>query len=147
MNRANDIVDELKSIGSNLGSLPRTMPYAVPEGYFDNFARNTLAVIDEISAPEIVPEWPKTLPHYVPSGYFEGLADSIISNVNSGQVVTGLSKDAPFSVPAGYFDALPAQLLAAAKAADTVQKTAKIIPLKRTLALGSIKWAAAAILL
>jgi len=59
----------------------------------------------------------------------------------------GLTAEVPFDVPQGYFETLPAQLLAAAKANETAKPARKTIPLKRTYAIGSIRWAAAAILL
>ena len=147
MNRANDILEELKNMESNLGEFPRAMPYFVPKGYFEYFAGSTLEVIKQINEPEAIPAWSKTMPYNIPAGYFETLPDDILANVNSGNAFPGLSQETFFTVPAGYFEALPAQILKAAKASDNAKKETKIIPLKRTFTLTSVKWAAAAILL
>lgn len=143
MNKANDILEELKNMGSNLGEFPRTMPYSLPKGYFENFAGSSLEVIKNINGPETIPAWGKTMPYNVPVAYFEKLPDDIVASVASKNVFPGLSQETPFTIPAGYFEALPAQMLKAAKASDV----AKVVPLKRTFTLTSVKWAAAAILL
>jgi len=139
MNEAQNIQDELKSMGSILADLPRSMPYAVPVGYFENFAVTLRNTINELNEAEITPDWGKTLPYTVPGDYFEQLPEELAAKT----FVTGtLPKAQPYAVPSGYFESLPAQMLQAAKATGN-----KVIPhpTRRTLP-NPVKWLAAAIL-
>ena len=137
MNTEYNIQDELKNMGSFLADLPRTMPYAVPMGYFENFEGSVKNIINDLAEADVTPGWTKTLPYAVPQGYFEALPDEIVAKAT----MPVLPKAVPYNIPAGYFESLPQQMLRAAKAAD-----AKVIPLKRYNILKSVKWAAAAIL-
>ena len=142
MNTEYGITEELKSMGSVLADLPRTMPYAVPDGYFNNFHGSVQHIISDLDKADIVPVWGKTLPYSVPEGYFEALAQNILM----ASALSGLPKDAPYSIPAGYFQSLPAQMLQAAKAAARVKET-RGIPLKRRTIWRQARLAAAAILI
>jgi len=147
MKKINDISEELRSIGSSLADMPRVNPYSVPGGFFENFAGATQIIIKELNEVDQQQAWGKALPYTVPANYFETLADEITVVAIAGHIVSFLPDYVPFKTPAGYFESLPGQMLAAAKAADTVKKETKIIPLRRTHYLRPVKWAAAAILI
>ena len=132
-----NIQDELKSMGSFLADIPRTMPYAVPVGYFENFEGTVNNIIKGLDETELTPAWTKTLPYTVPQGYFEALPGELVARTTTPV----LPKAIPFNIPAGYFETLPAQMLQSAKANGN-----RAIPLKRYNILKSVKWAAAAIL-
>jgi hypothetical protein len=147
MNSVNDISEELKSMGSALAGKPRTMPYMVPDGYFDNFPATILSTIAHVNEQEQVPQWGKALPYAVPDGYFDNLPANITTAVKAEEMVSSLPKDIPLGVPAGYFDSLPAQMLAAARATDKTKFKAKTIPLGKPGIFRQIRLAAAAVLI
>jgi hypothetical protein len=126
MESVNDIRNELKGLNSPLADMPRTMPYEVPQGYFESLE-------DGITLMRAG----KEMPYVIPQGYFEGLATEILFEVNKPQ------QQHPFSVPGGYFDALPAELLAKAKQSDKKPKTISI----GVTIWKNVRWAAAAVLL
>ncbi len=128
-------------MGSFLADMPRTMPYTVPSGYFENFGGSVKHIINYLDKADTTPNWGKTLPYAVPDGYFEGLANNILAE----GIVSVLPADAPFHVPAGYFESLPAQILKAAKSADPIKET-RTIPLRRNI-WKPIRLAAAAVLM
>ncbi|MCW3123154.1 MAG: hypothetical protein JWQ38_2646, partial [Flavipsychrobacter sp.] len=141
MKQANEITDELRSMGSTLADLPRTMPYAIPSGYFSALAGGIRTTITDINEKEDIPEWSKKMPFIVPANYFNTLAEEITSK----SFAASLPNATLFAVPQGYFNNLPTLLLQAAKTADA-EKTATIISLKRTNIFKQLRWAAAAIL-
>jgi hypothetical protein len=143
VNRANDILEELKAWNSPLADMPRVMPYAVPEGYFSSLAE--LALLANTAEPML--NLSKAMPYAVPAGYFESLADNITARAKGPSLP--LSKENPFTAPAGYFDNLPRQMLAAAKKAEekpAKKEETKIIPLGRTI-WEKARWAVAAMLI
>lgn len=146
MNKVNDISQELKSMGSVLADMPRTMPYFVPSGYFEGFTDSVQLTINEINTPEEIPQWGKMLPYAVPNDYFNKLTSNIVAAAIAEDPALGLSKDTPLKAPAGYFETLPAQILSAAKASDVPKKETKVIPLNRII-FRQLRWAAAAVLL
>ena len=117
MNKDTGIPDELKSMGSPLAGMSRAMPYKVPKGYFEQFDKELLSTISEI---------------------------------NSEAAIWNNARSMPFgNTPQGYFDELPGKLLQMAKAETAVRPGETNIvlkPRKRLIALGSIRWAAAAML-
>lgn len=146
MNKANDISEELKSMGSILADMPRSMPYVVPAGYFEKFTSSLQATIKDIHEPEVVPKWGKNMPYALPSGYFNNLTNDILAAATAGDIAAALPKDIPLRAPAGYFEALPGDMLAAAKASDIQQKETKVIPLTSRHIFRQLRWAAAALL-
>lgn len=136
MNEVNDIVKELQELQSPLATMPRTMPYAVPQGYFAQLEESIIAGIsasDDIALP--LPD--KQMPYHTPEGYFESFAENTLKNVQKT-----VSKEPAYIVPEGYFDQLPAQMLEKAKQEwARPEPRRKVIPLWKNLA-----WAAAAIL-
>ena len=156
MKRANEVTDELESMGSILAVLSRAMPYSVPAGYFDkcfDFAHKDLinSVTPDTNDPTFTHSGlagDRSIPFAIPSGYFEGLASNVMAAVNAGagNELNDLSRKMPGSVPTGYFDALPAQVLQAAKIAHPAKKKTTTIPLVRNT-FRQVRWAAAAVLL
>jgi hypothetical protein len=127
-----------------LAGISRSMPYAVPVGYFENFNASVKDIIEELRQEEEQPEWGKELPYSVPEGYFETLQAQVMARAC---IEDSLSNAIPFTVPTGYFEKLPEQILLAAKAADGVKaKEKKVIPFRRHHLLRQIRWAAAAVL-
>ena len=128
MTNRNDILNELKELGSKLPGAPFENIYTVPGGYFEGFASQMLARIKATKAADANEELShlspylkrlsKEEPYKVPQGYFEGLEEKIMNVVRASSVYQTIDeeleslspllnslKDAnPFSVPQGYFE-------------------------------------------
>jgi hypothetical protein len=131
MSRSEEIVEELKSMDSQLATVSRAMPYHVPDGYFDQLPTDA-AILRS-----------KDMPHELPVGYFEDFAANITAIAASEEFNVNGSRTLPFTVPPGYFDALPAQVLAAVS-----QQQPEARRTRRVMAFApAIRWAAAAALL
>ena len=66
-------------LGSKLGIYPRVMPYAVPDGYFEELSgRITLIVLEDKT---VIPDLSKQQVFEVPKGYFDQLPAQILSAV------------------------------------------------------------------
>ena len=119
-------------------SLPKALPFEMPEGYFENFIQEIL--------PEVIPSFghiSKEPPFAVPEGYFNDFIENVLPEVTP--VFTKVGTDMPFEVPEGYFKRLPAQLLQAAKNTEAAPaERTNIIPL--IAPWKAIRWAAAAML-
>ena len=142
MKMGNEIVDELRDLGSNLADVPRIMPYTVPHGYFENFASSLSNTITTLEEKEQHPGWSKKMPFALPDGYFGGLPAEIATAAS----FSALPKTMPLSAPAGYFEHLPARMLQAAKAVDEPVTKGRTIALKGSALFRQIRWAAAAVL-
>jgi len=145
MNKRNDISIELRDMNSVLADMPRTMPYHVPAGYFDQLPDNVHATIKNINEAENVPAWSKKMPYSVPVNYFNELTGNIIAGAFTENA--DLPEQLPYTVPAGYFENLPAQILAAAKAESPAKKETKVIPLQKRHIFRQMRWLAAAVLI
>lgn len=130
MTNRNDILNELKELGSNLTVNPLENIYSVPQGYFEGFASQVLTRIKAMEAADAKEELghlspylsglSKTNPYKVPTGYFEGLEERLKSvvhvtadftNANDeletlSPLLQGLKKENPYNVPQGYFENL-----------------------------------------
>jgi hypothetical protein len=135
MTNRNDILNELKELGSNLTVNPLENIYSVPKGYFEGFASQVLARIKAMEAADAKEELnhlspylsglTKTNPYTIPAGYFEALEDRLESVVHVtaefknaddeleglSPLLRGLKKENPFSVPQGYFENLSAPVV------------------------------------
>ena len=135
MTNSNDILNELKELGSNLTVNPLENIYSVPKGYFEGFASQVLARIKALEAADAKEELShlspylsglqKINPYKVPAGYFEGLEERLESVVHVttefknaddeleglSPLLKGLRKENPFSVPQGYFENLSAPVV------------------------------------
>ncbi len=144
MNPGIEIVKELEELASPLALMPRTTPFAVPEGYFTTLTYR----VTELSqySEEQVPHLPVAMPYALPEGYFEGFAATLMDKVAEVPDF-GSIEPAKFEVPAGYFEVLPQQILAAVKAADTQASDAPKIKQPRVIGFfpqKAARWAAAA---
>ena len=151
MTAQNNILQELKELGSNLAGLAMSNPYQVPAGYFDDLAVQVLNRIKALEAATATEELgylspmlgsaSKQLPYQVPAGYFDGLSESMMkvvreSNQTSAEeleslspLLSGLKKQVPFTVPQGYFENLAADIA-----------TTSIKPETKVVTLSSRKW-------
>lgn len=141
MKQANDIIKELKEMGSPLADMSRTTPYEIPQGYFEGFESSLLAGV--ISADTIPSFSNKQLPYEAPAGYFDTLPQQILLAALESDTVADMTKTMPYETPKGYFDELPQQVLNSIKTSET-----PVTPKTRVITLNkAIRWAAAAILI
>ena len=82
MRQDNEIVQELKSMGSALASLSRKTPYIVSDDYFSSLPA---AVLTKAVESSLTDRLPRNSPYAVPSGYFEQMPQQILSKVKSHQ--------------------------------------------------------------
>ncbi len=143
MNLENEISAELREMGSSLASMPRTMPFSVPDGYFAGFAESLSEIQKHLREPDPIVHGSKNMAFSVPGGYFEKLTGDILNKVEAKAHVNADIKSMPLSVPAGYFEQLPRQILNSVKAADDKAPT-KIIALEKQPLYKKVQWAAAA---
>jgi hypothetical protein len=120
-------------------------PYAVPQGYFEEFAAKLLARIktgqsgdprEELSVlSPLLDRIDKKAPFQVPEGYFDNLTGNVLSGVsaidfvndeleNLSPLMTGLRDKMVYHTPEGYFDDLSDTILARLK---TPAKLAPVI--------------------
>lgn len=139
MNRQDIIQNELKELGlSQLASMSKSMPFAVPKHYFNELSENLNLLIADKDLVEPVFGFTKKMPFSgVPEAYFEGLSQQILAKVKTEQVVDW-PKENPYFVPQGYFENLPNTILAAVKSSEKRKNvTPKRIPLYRTVQLAA----------
>lgn len=143
MNLENEISAELREMGSPLTTLPRTMPFSVPDGYFAGFPESLSETQKQLREPDPIVHGSKNMSFSVPAGYFENLTGDILNKVEAKAHVNDDIKSMPLSVPVGYFEQLPTQILNTVKAADE-KTTTKIISLKKQPLYRKVQLAAAA---
>ncbi len=71
-----EIANELTEIGSSLGSVPREMPYAVPEGYATHLEERMRDLVSAESGSHA--GLPKEMPYTAPEGYFDRLPQTVV---------------------------------------------------------------------
>lgn len=152
------------------------MPFAVPEGYFDQFQEYLMSEINRSSLPKNTPfqlpsdqyfeEFPESLiseiklkenissriPHDVPAGYFDGLAEQIFQKLQKETLdpTIEISKAMPHQVPTDYFNQFPDRILNHALVEESEvgnQNKAKVIPIPKKTAKKQWLWMAASIAL
>lgn len=145
----NTIQNELKELNSSLSSEKLREVYAVPEGYFENFAQTVLQRIkSDVSASEeletlspLLAGLSKKMPYSVPEGYFNEI-NTQLTGITSDEVLPSIlvkaGKSMPYGVPAGYFEELPNIVLNKIK---PTKQPAKVISIGRNW----MRYAAAAI--
>ena len=133
MKQPEDIVKELRDLGSPLADMSRAMPYEVPKGYFEGLHSHISAAISPTEA--LLSVQTRNMPYEVPEGYFDALPQKMLFAALDADNVADLPRQMPYATPAGYFDQLPAKILEAAKSADAPAKpkTKTISVLLRTL--------------
>ena len=72
-----EAAEELSALSPFLASLPKSMPYAVPDQYFRSSMESLPAFTEEEGSP-VLSAIGKELPYTVPMGYFENLPDAIL---------------------------------------------------------------------
>jgi hypothetical protein len=146
MSTRNDILNELRELGSPLADMSRAMPYFTPSGYFNGLADYTNESVKAANGNIATPGWSKAMPYAIPNSYFEYLPEEILFAVTEQEHGLHLPKSNPLSVPEGYFVGLPQQLIDTIKAEETATKPAtRVIPLGDNI-WKNVRWAAAAIL-
>lgn len=119
MTRNKDILNELERISTVVAQVNPTVPYQVPEVYFETLSSVIMARIaagghEENSLLQVAG---KQMPQDVPVGYFDTLSDSILDKIKAqpeqrasdelaslSPLLAGLRKTNVYEVPAGYFD-------------------------------------------
>src|SRR5947209_6251000 len=134
-----NIQDELRGLGISLPEA--TMPYEVPEGYFDGLAAAILtriessnrSVKDELeSISPLLSGISKKMPYEIPENYFNKISEEIpvlIHEDESSAVLKYIDKANPYEVPADYFENLPDRILQKITGKST--SGAKVIPMIR----------------
>ena len=129
MTRSTDIVKELEEISPVVAQLNTTLPYQVPEVYFETLNTVIMARIaaggnEENSLLQVAG---KIMPQDVPAGYFDTLADSVLTKIKNANnnitselqeispVVAGIGNANVYEVPVGYFDAFTTAVAAQIK--------------------------------
>jgi len=138
-----DILQELNELHSPLANMPRTMPYAVPDGYFNGMVYNISYLP---FAPDPLIDFGKEMPYELSAGYFTAFQQHLIARIGKEEETTLPKTMMPFVAPANYFDNLPAQILRKAKQTDQPVKKTKTISLATEI-WKQVRWAAAAILI
>jgi hypothetical protein len=125
MTRNLEISNELMAISQAVANLNASMPYHVPEGYFETLSDVILARVHAGSGEEsaVVNVAGKSTPFEVPDGYFNNLSDSILSKIKTQQTVSAadeikelspllssISRANVYTVPQGYFDTVANEL-------------------------------------
>ena len=153
MTRSTDIVKELEEISPVVAQLNATLPYQVPEVYFETLSTVVMARIaaggnEENSLLQVAG---KSMPQDVPAGYFDSLADSILTKLKTANsavtaelqelspVVAAIGNSNVYEVPAGYFDTVADAVTA------QVKPKAKIVSLFNTRVW--MRYAAAAVVI
>ena len=95
----------------HLAALPRTMPYSVPDKYFNELQVriNQSVFVEDLMQRE-------NQGFTIPQNYFEDLGKQIESRIAADQIST-LVKNDGFKTPANYFDQLQANILSKTTAA------------------------------
>lgn len=125
MTRNLEISNELLAISQAVANLNVSMPYQVPEGYFETLSDVILARVHTGSGEEsaVVNVAGKSTPFEVPQGYFNNLSDSILSKIKSQQelsaadeikdlspLLSSITRANVYTLPEGYFERVADQL-------------------------------------
>jgi hypothetical protein len=125
MTRNLEISNELLAISQAVANLNASMPYHVPDGYFETLSDVILARVHAGSGEEsaVVSVAGKSTPFEVPEGYFTSLSDSILSKIKTQQelsaadelkelspMLSSISRTNVYTVPQGYFDTVANEL-------------------------------------
>jgi hypothetical protein len=138
-----NILNELREISPVVAALDKTMPYAVPDGYFEGLNLRillTIATFEKQGADPAV-NIPKEPVYTVPEGYFEDLAGHILNRIKAGTtrnsteelellspLLSQSEKKMPYSAPSGYFGELSENIVAGVRAIDFVNEELENLP-------------------
>jgi hypothetical protein len=132
MTQRDNILQELRELGSLLYELSPSEVYSVPAGFFENLPGEVLQKIRDMQSIPAEFTFSREMPYAVPAGYFENLPGSILDKVTLdtdarqeiqelSPLLAGISRLMPFSVPSGYFE----------KEITAPRKTIKVIAITR----------------
>lgn len=151
MNSRTHIQSELMELNSSLPFHVKMPVFDVPEGYFERFADDVLAIIkgkqavspsDELtSLSPLLAGISRKMPFSVPDNYFDEATTSIpglVQEEHLPEVLMAAGKSMPYEVPAGYFEELPQQVLH-----KVAQPRGRVVSLNRNW----MRYAAAAVLI
>lgn len=144
MNNANDILFELKELGSALpGMVCNANIFQIPDLYFEELPAHIMLQIHA-----------EKNKYNVPDGYFNGLSDQIMQKIKASEhiedsgfaeelgeispLLASIEKTNPFVVPAGYFESFSEVILTSGK----IRTQAKVIKMRTMSA--SIRYLVAA---
>lgn len=104
MKSLNEIDIELRQLSPAVASLPRKVPFRLPENYFFELPS---VILEKI--PYEIPA--KTeIPFEVPDSYFAGFPQQVMTAIRNAEaddelptVLQSISREMPYSVPEGYF--------------------------------------------
>ena len=146
MTNRNDILNELKELGSNLSTAPFENIYSIPVGYFEGFASQVFARIKALEATEAKDELnilspylnnlSKENPFKTPIGYFDGLEERMMNLVRTSAdyqtsdeeleslspLLQSLKNENPYTIPHGYFENLSAPVVEKTKVVSMVNR-------------------------
>ena len=80
--QTSEAVSEIKDLSPLLSSIPRVMPYDVPNKYFDNNLEGLPAFFGEQESV-VLSFVTKAMPYSVPTGYFANFADTVLARTGS----------------------------------------------------------------
>lgn len=119
MKPANHIQQELVEMGSPIADYPRSTPFVVPVGYFQEVAEHVVEHATLEDKDDVVVGYPKDNPFYISSLYFQDSPKVFRDSCdyeNCAEPMLLLSKAIPYAVPALYFETLPTAILDGIKA-------------------------------
>jgi hypothetical protein len=84
--------EEIAALSPLLGGIGRTMPYFIPQHYFESTINDLPLLINNEEESAIISAAGKSIPYRVPEGYFNKLESSILNKVDihnngSGRIV------------------------------------------------------------
>lgn len=139
MKRQDIIQNELMDWGlKHLSSLPKTMPFVVPNNYFNDLTHSVQQSrnVQELDDPTcgFSTKMPFSEP---PESYFDDLPQQVLASIQR-EAAQERSKQNPYSIPQGYFEALPQNMLTAIQGSERGKKpVVNRIPLHRTIQLAA----------
>lgn len=95
-------------LDSTLGSLPRTLPFCVPDKYFEGLSDSLAAKTLKQLNPTTVLHQGIKAPYEVPEGYFRQLPEKL--GHLSASIGPSPAAASEASIPEGYFEQLPQRL-------------------------------------
>jgi len=81
---SSEMMAELQGLSPLLASIPRTMPFELPAGYFEATVADLPALISEEDSL-VLSFIDKEMPYEVPRGYFSGFAEQMLERVAEKQ--------------------------------------------------------------
>lgn len=122
----NNIQTELKTLGCTYLTAGLSMPFRVPNDYFNALPG---AIVNQVKATDHTQDAPlpgflnteelKHVPYKVPDGYFDLVAGHVFTKLEQDAAIDQSLKNSQQEVPAGYFDSLADNIMTRVKASET----------------------------